>query len=66
MIVAPTNPKKSSLLIVNNIASTIAPSPLSISQHIAVEQVCIHQRVKVVTNSVYSHFLWFTRYNIFL
>ena len=46
MIVAPTNPKKSSLMIVNNIASTMAPPPLSISQQIAVEQVCIHQKVK--------------------
>ena len=46
MIVTPTNPKKSSLMIVNNIASTIAPPPLSISQQIAVEQICIHQRVK--------------------
>ena len=42
MIVTPTNPKKSSLMIVNNIVSTIAPPPLSISQQIAVEQVCIH------------------------
>ena len=46
MIVTPTNPKNSSLMIVNNITSTIAPPPLSISQQIAVEQVCIHQRVK--------------------
>ena len=36
MIVTPTNPKKSSLMIVNNIVSTIAPPPLSISQQIAV------------------------------
>ena len=49
MIVTPTNPKNSSLMIVNNIVSTIAPPPLSISQQIAVEQVCIHQRVKVAT-----------------
>ena len=46
MIVTPTNPKNSSLMIVNNIVYTIAPPPLSISQHIAVEQVCIHQRAK--------------------
>ena len=65
MIVTPTNPKNSSLMIVNNIVSTIAPPPLSISQHIAVEQVCIHQRVKVATNSAYSRFLWFTLYYIF-
>ena len=66
MIVTPTNPKKSSLMIVNNIVSTIAPPPLSISQQIAVEQVCIHQRVKVATNSTYSHFPYLTLYNIFL
>ena len=65
MIVTPTNPKKSSLMIVNNIVSTIAPPPLSISQQIAVEQVCIHQRVKVATNSAYSHFLCDIIYNIF-
>ena len=46
MIVTPTNPKKSNLMIVNNIVSTIAPPPLLISQQIAVEQVCIYQRVK--------------------
>ncbi len=46
MIVTPTNPKKSSLMMANNIVSTIAPPPLLISQQIAVEQVCIHQRVK--------------------
>ena len=65
MIVTPTNPKKSSLMIVNNIVSTIAPPPLSVSQHIAVEQVCMHQRVKVATNSAYSHFLYFLLYNTF-
>ena len=64
MIVTPTNPKKSNLMIVNNIVSTIAPPPLSISQQIAVEQVCIYQRVKVATNSAYSHFLCLTLYNI--
>ena len=46
IMVTPTNPKKSSLMIVNNIVSTIATPPLSISQQIAVEQVCIHQRLK--------------------
>ena len=65
MIDIPTNAKNSSLIVINNIASTIAPPPLSISQQIAVEQVCIHQRVKVATNSAYSHFLCFTLYNIF-
>ena len=54
MIVTPTNPKKSSLMMANNIVSTIAPPPLLISQQIAVEQVCIHQRVKVATNSAYN------------
>ena len=46
MIVTPTNPKNSNLMIINNIVSTIAPPPLSISQHIVVEQVCIRQRAK--------------------
>lgn len=46
MIVTPTNPKKSNLMMANNIVSTIAPPPLLISQQIAVEQVCTHQRVK--------------------
>ena len=46
MIVIPTSPKKSSLIVINNIVSTIAPPPLSISQQIAVEYVCTYQRVK--------------------
>ena len=46
MIVTPTNPKNSSLIMINNIVSTIAPPPLSISQLKAVEQVCTHQKVK--------------------
>ena len=37
MIVTPTNPRNSSLVVVNNIASTIAPPPLSISQTKVVE-----------------------------
>ena len=45
MIVIPTNPKKSSLMINNN-ASTIVPPPLSVSHTKAVEIICTHQKEK--------------------
>ena len=47
MIVTPTNPKKSNLMITNNIVSTIVHH-LRCQSHklIAVEQVCIHQRAR--------------------
>ena len=58
MIVTPTNPKKSSLMINNNAVSTIAPPPSAslTSKSCGIKYVHIKE-LKVATHSAYSHFL---------
>ena len=46
MIVTPTNPKKSSLMITNNTDSTIAPPPVVNLTSQSCGIICTHQRVK--------------------
>ena len=62
MIVRPTNPKKSSSIIVNNAVSIISTTS---NFRLTVKTVVVGER-KVATHSAYSHFLCFMIYNIFL
>ena len=58
MIVTPTNPKKSSLMITNNTDSTIAPPPVvSLTSYKPWNKYVHIKELKVATHSAYSHFL---------